>query len=1406
MADVDNDGRLEIIVPLQQPAGLVILNSEDLSILWNAPGTYSGNSGYFTNPAGGRVDSSPVIGDIDGDGYKDIFVGIMAYEEQPETGSLRHLEYDPSVGTIVQRQVRIVWHPCAGGLSLGDTDNDGTYELYMADRSQGGMPDGSWGRGLRSFWAENLTSRWDLYDNMMSSNIPMLADVNDDGIRDVVATDLSRAVLVLNSSNGHPLTNDEGTILRGSISERRNHYQSSIYDIDGDGNLEILSADGFEASYDNVTVWDLWDWALDASINTTLVGTVPTRSWKGPTVGEVTGDGLMDIIVTTFEFENNSDRGMVQVYDHNYNLVAYTPNNLRHRAIESVVQDVDKNADGLNELLVLTQGGVIYCFETSGIAANPRARSEVQFYSESRLGASEYVPYEPPYTNASYPSSPSIPNDAPTHGTPILSGSADTDNLICYNQSTTDPDGNSVTNIYSWAKNGVSIANLILPFDAKTNPELEYSGFAYTKDYSGYGNLGNVFGASWTGAGRVGGAYSFDGNDFIKIEEQGTSLGGDGTWDEIAVEFWVKAIENTGNETLLWKHDRYEFSKGGFSSWTGLYTPSSGIGYRVDFAADDASNQITWYIYTPNASDPETSIAYVALANIYENVKDWHHVVCTYKSGEGLRVYVDGVEAGALLGVSGNIVKTNGSARSRYLGDMLGDWGYIFSGGMMDTNKGPLEIGRERTSGDFKGILDEIRIYPSAVSTDQIYLRYIDTKSGFGTQSTISHEETTVGDQWRCQVTPNDGLADGTTINTNTVTIQSGQPQQYSLLMNVVGNGITDPSAGTHQYTSGTVVTLTADPADDYVFSGWSGAVTGTTNPTTVTMDANKTVTATFTPQSEHLFADDFESGTLSAWAGQESTATVVTTNPHGGTYCLRGSLTSGANNGWSGAYTSVSGANPVTLNAWVYFNAPPNTDNEDQWALCFSQSTAGNALAYAGVRQSSGPNYWAIWYISSGTTLTYQLSSTPYTSGWHYVQLSINRGTANNGWVELRVDGALVCSAYTLDNDGRTLSYARVGFSYSDAPSAASSTVFIDDVTIDSSSSPPPTQYSLTVNVVGSGSVTKNPNQSTYISGTPVELTAVPASGWSFSGWSGDLTGSTNPATITMNSNKTVTATFTENPPTQYTLTVNIVGSGSVSKNPNQATYTSGTPVELTATAATGYTFTGWSGDLTGTTNPATIIMNANKVVTATFTVNSAHLFEDTFESGTLSAWTGQDGTTTVSSANPYQGTYHLSCSIASGANNGWSGVYQSITGTNPVRLNAYVFFNNPPNTNDEDQWVLAFTQNTAANALAYAGIRQVDGTLYWSIWYYSGTALVYQVSSTPYSAGWHNLELSLNRGTANDGWVQLYVDGALTCSASNLDNDGRTLNYARVGFSYSDAASAATSTIHIDNVTIDT
>jgi len=69
------------------------------------------------------------------------------------------------------------------------------------------------------------------------------------------------------------------------------------------------------------------------------------------------------------------------------------------------------------------------------------------------------------------------------------------------------------------------------------------------------------------------------------------------------------------------------------------------------------------------------------------------------------------------------------------------------------------------------------------------------------------------------------------------------------------------------------------------------------------------------------------------------------------------------------------------------------------------------------------------------------------------------------------------------------------------------------------------------------------------------------------------------------------------------HTLTIIAGTGGTVQATPDQLTYDYGTTVQLQAVANSGYKFTGWSGDLTGDTNPQTILMDADKSVTATFT-----------------------------------------------------------------------------------------------------------------------------------------------------------------------------------------------------------
>lgn len=162
-------------------------------------------------------------------------------------------------------------------------------------------------------------------------------------------------------------------------------------------------------------------------------------------------------------------------------------------------------------------------------------------------------------------------------------------------------------------------------------------------------------------------------------------------------------------------------------------------------------------------------------------------------------------------------------------------------------------------------------------------------------------------------------------------------------------------------------------------------------------------------------------------------------------------------------------------------------------------------------------------------------------------------------------------------------------------------------------------TEYSLTVATEGNGSV--DPQSSSYPENTEVTVTATPESGWEFSHWSGDASGSENPITITMDTNKIVTAVFTQIP--YYQLRVNIDGNGSV--DPDSGSFIRGTEIELTATPDTGWSFSHWTGDIESQANPVILTMSADRSVTAHFVQIVHMLTTETNGHGTVTPQGGE-------------------------------------------------------------------------------------------------------------------------------------------------------------------------------------
>ena len=376
------------------------------------------------------------------------------------------------------------------------------------------------------------------------------------------------------------------------------------------------------------------------------------------------------------------------------------------------------------------------------------------------------------------------------------------------------------------------------------------------------------------------------------------------------------------------------------------------------------------------------------------------------------------------------------------------------------------------------------------------------------------------------------------------------EPSTYTLSVSVSGSGSVAKSPNQATYSSGTSVMLTATAASGYTFSGWGGDLSGTQNPVTVTMNSNKTITATFTATG--------------GGGGGTTPGTELLTN---------GNFSSGTTGWYLGAYNGAQATGSVTSGEYV------TTISNGGTAVWNVQMTQGN------LRLEAGKTYTLSFRARASANRTVQanvgMSASPYSS--YLGAFNVNLTT-------------------TMQTFTKTFTMTTT-----DASAMSNVRWYLDDVSIveGSSTTPPPSEYSLNITTSGSGTVAKSPNQTSYTSGTQVTLTATPSAGYQFSGWSGSISGTTNPATITMDANKSVTATFTQIQNTNYTLSVTINGSGTVTKSPDQTSYLSGSQVTLTATPASGYVFSGWGGELSGTANPATITMNANKAVTATFTAS---------------------------------------------------------------------------------------------------------------------------------------------------------------------------------------------------------
>ena len=143
------------------------------------------------------------------------------------------------------------------------------------------------------------------------------------------------------------------------------------------------------------------------------------------------------------------------------------------------------------------------------------------------------------------------------------------------------------------------------------------------------------------------------------------------------------------------------------------------------------------------------------------------------------------------------------------------------------------------------------------------------------------------------------------------------------------------------------------------------------------------------------------------------------------------------------------------------------------------------------------------------------------------------------------------------------------------------------------------PQNYQVSVSSAPNGSGTVSPLGGVYQGGTNVTFVATPANNYKFTGWAGSISGTDNPLTIKVNSDKQIVASFAK---IQYSLQIQVMPAGGGTVTPGNEMYDAGTQLTVTATADNGYRFDHWSGDVTGNSPSSTISINSNRTATAYF------------------------------------------------------------------------------------------------------------------------------------------------------------------------------------------------------------
>ena len=415
--------------------------------------------------------------------------------------------------------------------------------------------------------------------------------------------------------------------------------------------------------------------------------------------------------------------------------------------------------------------------------------------------------------------------------------------------------------------------------------------------------------------------------------------------------------------------------------------------------------------------------------------------------------------------------------------------------------------------------------------------------------------------------------------------------------------------SGGGEYLYGATATLYAEPAANCHFTGWTGSVTSTDNPLTVTVDGDKSYTAGFARNTVHIEA--------SAANGAVSTADTTVYYDSIFTLTATGAAHYSHFKGWTRNGVAIVGGETITVDATAdgYYQAvyaidtvTLTVDVNDATMGSVNGPASGKYVYGTAITLSAVPaNHYDFTGWTGSNTGTGDISVTltddySVTATFAIQTRTLSVGIETGDEVMGSVSAVSGSYSYGVEVEVTATPNAGVRFvQWSDGNTMASRTVVMTgdkDIKADFDL----ISYNVVIATNNSTMGMVSGTKAVYHYGDELHLTATPNTGVHFIRWSNGAT--VNPLDTVVYSDINLTALFDND-----TFTVTVVNSEYGSSVSGGGEYLYGATATLYAEPAANCHFTGWTGSVTSTDNPLTVTVDGDKSYTAGFARNTVHI-----------------------------------------------------------------------------------------------------------------------------------------------------------------------------------------------------